>query len=477
MKRVAILTAAIVAISLCSAKTSFAQDSAETFFEQRVRPILIDSCQDCHSKDLAESELRLDSLAGLLKGGLRGPSIVPGKPEASLLIRAVRHGELLKMPAKKKLPATEIAALAKWVKDGAVWPNSKPVTKPVTNDPAGPVSFSAEQKSFWAFQKPRQASLLKVKNPQWVATPVDWFILARLEAAGYRPAAKADRRTLFRRAGFALTGLAPTPQQMATFLNDDSPAAFEAAVDRLLNSPAYGERWGRHWLDVVRYADSNGLDENLAHANAFRYRDYVIASLNEDKPFDLFVQEQIAGDQLSIPGESDAAALARLPSTGFLSIGPKMLAEDDPIKMQMDIIDEQIDTIGRAFLGLTFGCARCHDHKFDPIPTADYYSLAGIFKSTHTMDTLTVVAKWHERPMATPGAIAAQKNHQKKLTNRQRRSPPLVMPLQKPFAITRFPRLEIICSRQRRVAVNESGFRMRACLVSRKRQIVPRELF
>ena len=200
MKRVVILTAAIVLSVLMPVGTGLTQDSSEVFFEKRIRPILIDRCQDCHSIDLAESKLRLDSLAGLLKGGLRGPAIVPGKPEESLLIRAVRHGEILKMPAKKKLPAIEIAALAKWVKDGAVWPNSKPVTKPDEIDPAGQVSFSAEQKSFWAFQKPRQASFPDVRNRQWVSTPLDWFNLARLEAAGYAPAPKADRRTLFRRA-------------------------------------------------------------------------------------------------------------------------------------------------------------------------------------------------------------------------------------------------------------------------------------
>ena len=415
MKRVAILTAAILVTWWCSAEALRAQESAEVFFEKRVRPILIDRCQDCHSEDLAESEFRLDSLAGMLKGGLRGPAIVPGKPEESLLIRAIRHGELLKMPAKKKLPATEIATLAKWVKDGAVWPNAKPVTKPAAGDPAAPVSFTEEQRSFWAFQSPQQAALPIVRNRQWASTALDWFILAQLEKAGFQPALKAERRTLLRRASFALTGLAPTPEQMVEFLADQSPHAFEKAVDRLLNSPAYGERWGRHWLDVIRYADSNGLDENLAHANAFRYRDYVVASFNDDKPFDLFIQEQLAGDQLAFPGEPESAVLARLPATGFLSIGPKMLAEDDPVKMHMDIIDEQIDTIGRAFLGLTFGCARCHDHKFDPIPTADYYSLAGIFKSTHTMDTLTVVAKWHERPMATPEAIVAQETHRKKI--------------------------------------------------------------
>jgi hypothetical protein len=184
-------------------------------------------------------------------------------------------------------------------------------------------------------------------------------------------------------------------------------------VDRLLASPAYGERWGRHWLDVARYADSNGMDENLAMANAWRYRDYVVAAFNEDKPYDRFVREQIAGDLL--PAANDAASFEHVIATGFLSLGPKMLAEDDPVKMQMDIVDEQIDTVGRTFLGLTLGCARCHAHKFDPIPTEDYYALAGIFKSTKTMDTFTVVARWHERPVAARAEVERQQAHDRRI--------------------------------------------------------------
>ncbi|MDA0587244.1 MAG: DUF1553 domain-containing protein [Planctomycetota bacterium] len=397
---------------LLSARQAVAQTPAEAFFEKSVRPLLVERCLDCHSEDNSESEFRADSLAGLLKGGLRGPAIVPGEPEKSLLIRALRHGELLKMPPKKKLPASEIAILAQWIKDGAAWPNSKPVTTPGESAP-DKVTFTDEEQNFWAFQPPQRAPIPAVKNETWPTSPIDGFILAPLEDAGYEPAAKADRRTLLRRATFALTGLPPTPRQIDSFLADDSPDAFARAVDRLLDSPAYGERWGRHWLDVARYADSNGLDENLAYANAFWYRDYVIASFNADKPFDEFLREQLASDLIEHPGETSEAKLARMAATGFLAIGPKMLAEDDPVKMQMDIVDEQIDTVGRAFLGLTLGCARCHDHKFDPIPTADYYSLAGIFKSTHTMDTFTVVAKWHERPMATAEALAAQEAHRR----------------------------------------------------------------
>ena len=206
---------------------------------------------------------------------------------------------------------------------------------------------------------------------------------------------------MLRRATLDLLGLPPTPNEVDTFLDDDSPAAFERAVDRLLASPRYGERWGRHWLDVARYADSNGLDENLSYANAFRYRDYVINAFNKDKPYARFIQEQIAGDLLAGAWKDDSP-LERFIATGFLAIGPKMLAEDDPTKMQMDIIDEQVSTIGQAFMGLTLGCCRCHDHKFDPLPTQDYYSLAGIFKSTKTMENHKVVAVWYERPLVTP---------------------------------------------------------------------------
>jgi hypothetical protein len=231
-----------------------------------------------------------------------------------------------------------------------------------------------------------------------------------LDAAGLSPAPPADRRTLIRRVTFDLLGLPPTPEEVAAFVADESPDALLRLVDRLLASPHYGERWGRRWLDVARYADSNGLDENLAYASAFRYRDYVVAAYNADKPYDAFVREQIAGDLL--PHADDAELFEHLTATGFLSLGGKMLAEDDPVKMQMDIIDEQIDTAGRAFLGLTLGCARCHHHKFDPVSTQDYYALAGIFKSTRTMENFSVVARWQERPLATPEQVAALQEQQ-----------------------------------------------------------------
>jgi hypothetical protein len=227
-----------------------------------------------------------------------------------------------------------------------------------------------------------------------VRAGIDRFILAKLEAEGFAPAAEADRRTLLRRVTFDLTGLPPTPGEVAAFVGDESPDAYERVVERLLASPAYGEWWGRHWLDVARYADSNGLDENIAHGNAWRYRDYVVGAFAADKPFDRFLTEQIAGDLLDAPEEG--ALRENLIATGFLVLGPKVLAEVDEAKMEMDIVDEQIDTFGRTFLGMTFGCARCHDHKFDPIATADYYGLAGVFKSTKTMESFTKIAKWNE---------------------------------------------------------------------------------
>jgi len=407
----------LLTVALSGGSASLLADDASRadFFETSVRPTLETYCVDCHSEDNAESDLAVDSLAGLLQGGLRGPALVPGKPEESLLIRAVRHGELLKMPPRSKLSAREVTQLAKWIHDGAFWPNAKPL--PLRTETAADplaVHFSDEQRSFWAFQRPIAAPLPEMQNSDWVTSPIDAFVLRRLEEAHLEPAPQADRRTLIRRVTFDLLGLPPSSEEVDAFLNDNSPDAFARVIDRLLASPHYGERWARHWLDVARYADSNGLDENLAYANAFRYRDYVIRAFNQNKPIDRFLQEQIAGDLLDIPNGTQESFDA-LTATAFLCIGPKMLAEDDPVKLRMDIIDEQIDTVGRAMLGLTFGCARCHDHKFDPVPTSDYYSLAGIFHSTQTMDTFSVVAQWHERPLATPEAVAARTAHQKRI--------------------------------------------------------------
>ena len=361
------------------------------YFEKKIRPLLAEHCYACHSSSSQPvmGGLVLDQEEGFRKGGSRGSPIGTGDPESSLLIRAVTHqDEKLRMPLAGRLPDEEIALLSDWVRMGAPWG--------VTADPDRRAS---ESEGFWAFEPPVEPSLPQVRDLDWVRSPIDRFILARLEAEGLEPAPAADRRTLIRRATFDLTGLPPTIEEIRNFLQDRSPGAYARMIDRLLSSPGYGERWGRHWLDVARYADSNGVDENMAYTTAFRYRDYVVQAFNRDKPYDQFVREQLAGDLLPDTGDLETT-LERWTATGFLSLGPKMLAEDDPVKMRMDIIDEQLDTSFRAFLGLTVGCARCHDHKFDPVSIRDYYSLAGIFRSSKTMEHHDVVAEWHEHVLA-----------------------------------------------------------------------------
>jgi len=279
-----------------------------------------------------------------MKGGESGAAIIPGNPGESLLIELILETDKdVRMPKDGQLTKRQIDDLGRWIEMGAPYPASTTGTQH-KRDP-----------NHWAFHPPKEQPLPNVKNSNWPQTPIDHFILATLEAAGITPTPRADRRTLIRRVTFDLIGLPPTPQEIDAFLADESPGAFARVVDRLLASQSYGERWGRHWLDVARFADSNGFDENIAHANAWRYRDYVVESFNRDKPFDRFVIEQLAGDLL--PFDSEAQQHEQLIATGFLSIGPKVLAETDQAKMRMDIIDEQIDTTGRAFLALTLGCA------------------------------------------------------------------------------------------------------------------------
>ncbi|QDU22167.1 PSD1 and planctomycete cytochrome C domain-containing protein [Urbifossiella limnaea] len=387
------LRAALVAsVVLLSPVIAAAQPAAE-HFEKHVRPLLLEHCGGCHGKDgKAKGGLKLTTAAELAAGGESGPVVVPGHADKSLLVETVRYGGDLKMPPKGKLRPDQIAALEKWVKDGAVWPGGTGVTAASGGRWDG--GITDDQKRFWAFQPVREPKVPDTNHP--TQSRIDAFVRTRLDAAGLTPAPPADRRTLIRRVTYDLTGLPPTPEEVAAFLADRGDGAFARVVDRLLASSAYGERWARHWLDVARYADSNGLDENTAFGNAWRYRDYVVRAFNTDKPYDRFVLEQLAGDLLP----DDAATREdRLTATGFLVLGPKLLAEPDKAKMVMDIVDEQIDVAGKAFLGLTVSCARCHDHKFDPIPTRDYYALAGIFKSTKTMATLATVAKAHERPL------------------------------------------------------------------------------
>ena len=346
-------------------------------FNRDVQPILAGHCMECHGPDAAarKGKLRLDQGDGLTddRGGHR--IVVAGKPEESELISRITHADPEeRMPpaefAKKKpLKPEQIEILKRWIAEGAKY------------------------EKHWSLVPPANPAPPAVANSSWVEKPLDHFVLAAIEAAGQQPTSRADRRTLARRAWLDLHGLPPAAAEMQAFLLDNRPDAWPRLIDSLLASPRYGERWGRHWLDVARYSDSNGMDEDIAHPAAWRFRDYVIGAFNDDKPYDQFIVEQLAGDLL--PAENPERTRAQTVGVGFLSVGPKMLACDDPEKMRRDIVDEQIDTTGRAFLGMTLGCARCHDHKFDPVSTADYYGLAGIFMSTKTLTKYSVVAQIH----------------------------------------------------------------------------------
>jgi hypothetical protein len=357
------------------------------FFEKEIRPLLVEKCQKCHGKDKVRGGLRLIGRDQLLQGGDTGPAVVPGKPEESLLIQAIGYRGELKMPPKGKLPEKDIARLKRWVALGALWPDAAQTTPAA----GGTFKITAEQRRWWAFQPVRPVPPPAIKNEAWPRSVIDRFILAELEAHGMIPAAPADRRTLLRRASFDLTGLPPTPEQMDAFLQDDSPDAFARVVDQLLASPAYGERWGRHWLDIVRYADyyqanphEHGSADKFELFEAYRYRDWVVDAFNRDMPYDQFVRQQIAGDLLPSP-KGEPVYPEGLTATAFLSLGSWDHGDADKDKLVSDIVDDQIDTVGKAFLGLTLGCARCHDHKFDPIAQTDYYGLAGIFYSTHIL--------------------------------------------------------------------------------------------
>jgi hypothetical protein len=397
MIRTTLVLSTLALLGLVDTRFVLAGPTAEQlrFFESRIRPLLVEHCVGCHGPEKQRADLRLDTPAGLAKGGDSAePLIAP--PDKGQLLRAVRYDDPeLQMPPKGKLSDEQIADLARWVAMGAPYPEPTPVA--ATDDPT----------RHWAFIPPKRPEV--PRTPLSSTNPIDAFIRVKLAANGLQPAPEADRVTLLRRITFDLIGLPPTPDEVDAFVNDASSDAWEKVIDRLLASPHYGERWGRHWLDVARYADSNGLDENIAHGNAWRYRDYVIRSFNADKPYDQFIREQIAGDLL--PAQDEAARREQLIATGFLALGPKVLAEVDERKMELDIVDEQVDTLGRAILGLTLGCARCHDHKFDPLTTDDYYAMAGIFLSTKTMESFTKIAKWHENVLATPEELQQKAEH------------------------------------------------------------------
>ena len=379
------------------------------YFEKSVRPVLVANCQPCHNAQVKSSGLDLSSVAGFVHGGNGGALIAKEQPTNSRLLKVIGYEDSLKMPPTGKLKPDQIDVLTNWVKMGAPWPGAAQAAAVV--QPAKTKDFSDEQKAFWAFQKVHDPALPAVKDARWVRTPIDRFILARLESKGLKPAPPADKLTLIRRVTFDVTGLPPTEKEIQAFVADQSPQAFEKVVDRLLASPRYGERWGRHWLDVARFADSTGNDEDHRYPYAWRYRDYVIQAFNSDLPYDQFVREQVAGDLLPSPdGRFNARGVV---ATGFLALGAKALAQVDKKKMLYDVWDEQVDVTSRAFLGLTMACARCHDHKFDPIRTKDYYSMVGMFASTRSFEKANQgVASLLYRPLAPAQEYAEWKASQ-----------------------------------------------------------------
>ena len=400
------------------ASSLFAQtpDQIE-FFEKKVRPILAANCQACHGSQLKTAELDLSSAAGFVQGGQSGPLVSPDEPSESRLLKVIGYEEKLKMPPTGKLKEHEIAGLTEWVEMGAPWPGAAEIlaNQPKNKNKNQTPEFTEEQKNFWAFQPMRDPGLPKVADNGWERSPIDRFILAKLEEKGIQPSPPAGKMTLLRRASFDLTGLPPSEQELDAFLADDSPGAFKKVVNRLLDSPRYGEHWGRHWLDVARYADSTGNDEDHRYPHAWRYRDYVVQAFNDDMPYDQFVREQIAGDLL--PADNpDGINRRGIVATGLLALGPKAVAQQDKKKMLYDVYDEQLDVVSKAFMGLTVTCARCHDHKFDPILQKDYYALTGIFASTRSFsDSQTHVSKLLFKPLVEQRVYERYKDHQDRL--------------------------------------------------------------
>jgi cytochrome c553 len=373
-------TAPVRALTVAYPRPATADQLA--YFEKNVRPILVNRCYNCHSDAFKEAGgLRVDTGVDIFKGGNDGPAIVPGHPEKSLLIERVKSADTKKrMPQEsaESLPPEEIAILETWIKNGAAWPDE---TEKLPPTPARLAALYPKlRERHWSWQPLTDPAVPQVSGNGWAESNIDRLVLAKLDENKLAPVKEADPATLLRRVHYDLTGLPPTPEELRAFAKHHSPEDYAKVVDRLLASPQYGERWGRHWLDVARYAESSGPSRNMPYPNAWRYRDYVIDAYNRDVPYDRFIKEQIAGDLLpaATPAERDRLLIA----TGYLALGPKDVNQRFKARFKMDNVDDQIDTVTRSTMALTVSCARCHDHKFDPIPTTDYYALAGIFTST-----------------------------------------------------------------------------------------------
>jgi len=398
MKAPALLTVAafLGIVPVLWAESPSAADA--DFFEKQVRPLLVEHCYRCHGNGKTKGGLSLTSRPSILKGGASGPAIKPGDPSGSLLIQAVRYEGETRMPPKKKLPDHAIAILTAWVQRGAPWPAVPSGSDALRSTGA---AISAEERAFWAFQPLADPPLPAPRShADWVRKPLDRFILAKLEARGLHPVRPADKYALLRRVTFDLIGLPPTPEEIAAFQSDDSPTAYEKVVDRLLASPHYGERWGRYWLDVARYGEDQAHTfQARLFPYGYRYRDWVVQAFNDDMPYDRFIIEQIAGDLLT-----DGDPVAHRVALGFFALGPHYYQDGAARKLvEATELDDRIDTLTRGFLALTVSCARCHDHKFDPISQSDYYSLAGVFQST----------QYKEIPLGPPDVIERYNKSQK----------------------------------------------------------------
>ncbi len=390
----------VICINVCF---SFAEENVISveqidFFEKKIRPVLVEDCYECHAVDAkaVRGGLLVDSAVAFRTGGDSGPAVVPGKPSDGTLLEALKH-ETFEMPPKQKLPDAVIKNFEDWIAMGA----PDPRTQATTPASVGSGIDLAAGREFWSFQPIREPEIPTVNNANWAVSDIDRFILAAQAKKNLQPGLAADSLTALRRLYIDLIGLPPTVEQIHQFEAHDEKDRWQHTIDELLESQQFGERWGRHWLDLARYSNSTGGGRSLLYGESWRYRNYVIDSFNNDKPFDQFIREQIAGDLLV--SEDYKVRQQQIIGTGFLALGPHNYENQDKEQLRMDVVDEQIDTVGRVFLGMTIGCARCHDHKFDPIPTTDYYALAGIFRSTNSLVPGNV-SKW----VSTPSPISVE---------------------------------------------------------------------
>ena len=398
---------AILALVIPAARAAAMPSDAERHFLDKVKPLLDSRCVSCHGYDKQKGSLRLDTHAALLKGGDTGPGIVPGKPADSLILKAVMHTAAgLEMPPKERLTATDVAVLERWIRDGAPWPHTpSPSTQPTPSpterlgnawtDPRNPIVriFGGQRLNLWSLKPLTRPEPPAVRRADWPRNAIDRFILSRLEADQLAPAPEADRRTLIRRVSYGLSGLPPTSEEVSAFLADTSPDAYEKLVDRLLASPRYGEHQARQWLDVIRYSDSNGFDWDEFRPHAWRFRDYVIRSFNADKPFDQFVREQLAGDELLDDPPKNPAEQDLLIATGYLRLGPHDNAAplfNEQARSRAELMADLTETTASAFMALTMSCCRCHDHKYDPLSQADHYRLRAFFEPVKFADDLPI---------------------------------------------------------------------------------------